>query len=744
MAIFYFILLTPVFLFSQQIAIEAINQNKKITPGKSHSFVFKVENISDSVFYMTTRITLPENWTLTARVNDMSIPGNNSKIQIVNVHIPATSKKGSYQLVYTVSEPKRGFSQSEIVNVAVPEIIKLSISPLEIPLFVKAGEPLKTSFIVKNEGNSDQRIFLFSENNTIEGGNTISLKTNGVHLVNMTMNTSATLKRLQNQTIKIEVQSEKDSLYRVFSYGHTKIIPIIEAENDVYQRFPVSISGAYITRYHNNTIKGGFQGEIFGRGAIDKKRTKFLEFRAVGPDRFDLASFGQYEEYYAKYISDNATVHIGDKAYMSSMLTELSRYGRGFEARIKLNKIEVGGFYNNPRFFAEIKDEISAFAKYNFNENASLKTGHLTKRLKDNTKANLQYISGKINLFKNTIVEMEYSLSSLSGKNDHAYYVQVQSNLNKFDVNAIYLKAGKDYAGYYKNTSFFSGNTRYKITPKLSILANYHTDARNFERDTLYGAKPYSERKYAGVAYNYSKKGFLAVYSGIQVHKDRSSLEKFNYKEKFTRLVLSQRIGIFDLNLVGQIAKTYNYLFDAERNSTSLTANVSFHKFRSTFNFYASYLNSNRYGNAEEEQYIYGARIVTKLNSKTSFRLYYQNMYSIEEYYRDRSLFEFQFNRKFSRNHEITLISRYSLLQKQTDSKDLSLSIKYTVKLNVPIRKIADYGVLSGRIENTGVEKIEGIKLYLNNHVAISDNQGVFKFVNLVLTVIFWKLIDQL
>jgi hypothetical protein len=70
-------------------------------------------------------------------------------------------------------------------------------------------------------------------------------------------------------------------------------------------------------------------------------------------------------------------------------------------------------------------------------------------------------------------------------------------------------------------------------------------------------------------------------------------------------------------------------------------------------------------------------------------------------------------------------------LQKQVSGKDFSISLRYTVGINVPIRKIAEFGEVSGVIKNAGAEKIEGVRLFCNGHTAVTDKLGAFIFRNL-------------
>lgn len=76
-----------------------------------------------------------------------------------------------------------------------------------------------------------------------------------------------------------------------------------------------------------------------------------------------------------------------------------------------------------------------------------------------------------------------------------------------------------------------------------------------------------------------------------------------------------------------------------------------------------------------------------------------------EDYFKDRNLFEALFHHQLFRNHEIDLSGRYNLQRGDLSNKDFIVSLRYTLRMNVPVQKIAEYTTLSGNISNLGVKK---------------------------------------
>lgn len=206
--------------------------------------------------------------------------------------------------------------------------------------------------------------------------------------------------------------------------------------------------------------------------------------------------------------------------------------------------------------------------------------------------------------------------------------------------------------------------------------------------------------------------------------------KEFDYNDRFFKLSVNQQIGIFQLNIEGQLGKTENYLTGVSGNSSFYTANISFDKFKTSFNIYGSYALTSRYQLQNQQQFYFGARILNRFSDKTQFSLFYQNNYMPEDYYTDRNLFELLFQQQIFSKHELGVSARYNLQRGELGNKDFIFSLRYTLKMNIPTQKIAEYTTLSGNIKNLGVKKVDGIRLMMGNHLSITDRNGNYLFRN--------------
>lgn len=738
----YISLLFPVLFFSQQ-SREIVNKKDSLLPGTSTSISFILENNTSEIKKYSIKVkTSNPNIIPILSNGEFSLSAHESKAYIVPLRIATEASQGKYSIILECTDQVNGNSFTKTSEIIIAGNKKLSLTALNAPEFIRAGETIEATFLLKNSGNVTENLILESKNAVVDHEPYLMIQPGETKIIAIKKVTSAELGQTEYQNLNLTVYSQENPKESQSAYISTKIISIKPTEDDIYHRLPVAASLAFIGMKNMGVYQDGFQGEIYGKGSLDKDNKNNIEFHAVSKNPVEFNSFTQYEEYFINYKRDNLLVHLGDKPFSASYLTEFARYGRGAEIRYDFKKISLGGFYNHPRFFRDIKDEFNIYSTFKIRKESEIKAGYLYKiprlgemnfsTIRLDSEAHLPYAVGKFKITENitTSGEMAYSKTDLT--EGTAYMLQAQANFKKLNGNVMYMRASPEFAGYFTNTSTFNGNLQYRISKRLNIFANYMQDARNFQRDTLFLAAPYRNFLQYGLQFKYHSNGFIMLYNGFQKYQDRLEPKQFDYYERFFKISIDQKIGIFQANLEGQFGKTENYLSGFNGNSSFYSANLSFERFRTSFNIFASYAITSRYQLQNQRQIYYGARIISRLSDKTNFSLFYQNNYMPEEYFKDRNLFELLFHQQIFPGNELDISGRYSLQRGELGNKDFIFSLRYTLRLRVPVQKIADYTSLSGNISNLGVHKTEGIKLMLGSYLSITDKNGNYIFKNVI------------
>jgi len=733
--IIYFTLFFPAFIFSQK--------KDSLKPGTSTSISFTIENTGSVVKNYNLKAEASNNFIAPILKNgEITVSPNERKIYIVPLQIATETPKGKYSVLLEGTEVTTGEKIIQTAELLISGNRKISLTLLDSPEFVKAGETIKSNFLIKNYGNVTENLILESKNATVDLGASLTLAPGESKKITVSKNTPSDLGKNEYQNLNLSVYSKDNPQENQAAYSSVKIISVKPVEDDIFHRFPVSASVSMIGMQNRGLYNDGFQGELYGKGSLDNENKNLLEFHAVTKNPVEFNSFTQYEEYFVNYKRANLWVHLGDKNYFASFLTEYARYGRGAEIRFDLKKISFGGFYNHPRFFRDIKDEFNIYSKLKIGKQSEITAGYLYKiprtgstdlgftNMRLGSNAHLPYLTGKFNINKNIEISGETSYSKTEKTNGTAFMIQTIANYERVKGNVMYMRASPEYAGYFNNTSNININLQYQLSKQIHFIANYVQDAKNFQRDTLFLAAPYRKYLQYGIQYKYSKNGNIIFYGGSQRYEDRLMPKEFDYKDRFIKLSVNQQIGIFQMNIEGQLGKTDNYLTGVSGNSSFYTANIGFEKFKTSFNIYGSYALTSRYQLQNQKQLYFGARILNRFSDKTQFSLFYQNNYMPEDYYTDRNLFELLFQQQFFSKHELGVSARYNLQRGELGNKDFIFSMRYTLKMNVPTQKIAEYTILSGNIKNLGVKKVDGIRLILGNHLSITDKNGNYLFKN--------------
>ncbi|AZB09728.1 hypothetical protein EG344_13360 [Chryseobacterium sp. G0162] len=736
-------ILFPLFTFSQQSSNRLTSKKDSLMPGTSTSIPFSLENnsLENKVYDISVTTSSPLITPILAK-GEFQIQSHEASVYLVPLRISTEAVQGDYSIVLHITDRSTGLIFTKASQIKVSASRKLSLTALDSPEFIRAGETIRASFLLKNNGNTTENLTLESKNALVDHDASIILAPNESKVITIHKKTNPEVGQNEFQNLNLSVYSKDNPKENQSVYISTQVISVQPASLDIYHRIPVVASLSFIGMKNMGVYHDGFQGEIYGKGTLDKENKNQIEFHAATHNPIEFNTFTQYEEYFVNYKRDKLFVHLGDKTYSSSYLTEFARYGRGAEIRYDFNKISLGGFYNHPRFFRDIKDEFNIYSAFKIRKESEISVGYLYKiPMKENSdfrniqldsEAHLPYAKGKFKVSKNINLSGEFAYSTTKKNEGTAYMAQAEVNFEKLNGNLMYMKASPQFAGYFTNTSTFSGYLQYRVSKKINVFANYMEDAKNFQRDTLFLAAPYRKYFQYGIQYKYLSNGFIMLNNGYQKYQDRLEPKQFDYYERFLRVSVDQHIGIFQVNLEGQFGKTDNYLTGFNGNSTLYSANLSFEKFKTSFNVFGSYAMTSRYQLQNQKQLYYGARVFSRFSDKTSLSIFYQNNYMPEEYFKDRNLFELLFHQQLFPGNDLDLSGRYSLQRGQIGDKDFIFSMRYTWRPNIPVQRTAEYVSLSGNINTLGIKKKEGIRLMLGSYLSVTDKEGNYLFKNVI------------
>ena len=735
----FLFLLFPVHSFSQtegNVRLELVSQPGEMEPGKIQTLVFKVENRSAVVVNYQPQFSVPPGIRLISGLMPGRLEPGKQNIQIISFNIPSKYSAGDYPYslkLADASQPLKIYAEFKSTLV-VKEEAAISVELAKCPEFIQAGEKLKASYIVRNTGNTPEDIALASFNCHIDGDQKITLQPGGSYVVDISSPTDENIIYPTRKSFYLKANGEKSESEQV--YGFVKVVPVNNKTNDLYHRFPVTVTSRYLVKRHDGNTVGGYQFEAKGSGSIDPEGKHKIDFLARGPNQFDLSLLGLYDEYRLTYTNPWMETRLGDNNYSLTPLTEYARYGMGFEQKFNLLKSSHAGLmFVSPRFYRGIKAEYGGYFDMSLYKKNMLGFYYLRKQMPGERNVDLYSITTNLQPFSRTSLEMEFSEGDNDGGNHSAYRLNLNSQFLKFTVSSYYFHTGKNYPGYYTNSDFYSGFLNYYATKWLTLGLTARQDFMNAEQDTFFLTAPFSKQFQGLVNIKIGKRMFLKTYARQYTREDRSVSKKFNYETNSLNMVFSHRMKNLGYNLEEEYGKTTNYLLGTDRtkNTYRTTGNVYFQpNSKNYFQGFVTYSNINSFiSEQDEDNWIFGLAASSTLARNLRAHLQLQNTYSVQDYYRNRNLVQLNIDYQFLKRHTLSFNSFYTIFQNQLANPDFSVTISYSFNFGIPTKKIAEAGSVSGKIDNKGTGKTKGIVLYAGGQSAITDENGNFSFRNL-------------
>jgi hypothetical protein len=729
------------------VSVSAGKPQVEILPGQTANLPFFIENIQNEPMSVTAVLEVPENWKIIPPRQSFELKPTEKKFVIFTVQVPAVNPVGNFNITLNAFQTETLNSiGTTTATVSVGEVEKISLILVEAPDHVTAGEKAFATFLLQNMGNTQKKVFIETTNSLVEGPQEIPVEPGASAQFRVKIETSAELTDTRNEyyTVRALVSGEvTESVFRT-----VMVFPSGEGRRDLYFRFPVTASANYLASNQRDKYEHAYQFEFTGSGALDTDGKHRMEFLARGPNNANLGFLGLYDQYYISYENDNLELFAGEKSFSFTPLTESSRYGLGAESKVIFNNgLHVGFLYVKPRFFGEIRDEMAAYTGFAFNDRNNIEVYAVSKQVTNTPDpVYLFSVNSQIQPFKRTSAEIELSGGTFLNTWDHALRANINSQISVFNLAGNYYYTGKDYPGYFSNSTFYSGNLSARLSPKINLGVYAREDFVNAQLDTFFVTAPYSKSFQAMLNYNIASRSYVKVFWREYERKDRLALDKFHYKTRSVNTQFNQKFKKLDYNLLGEFGETTNFLLEPGKNRQNtyrFSGNFAWRfNAKHALRMFGSWSNINRFVSGEQRNLTAGLSVSSQIakNLKANFQL--QNAYNIEDYYRNRNLMQFNLDFTPGRNHQLSLRSFYTLYRQQTENPEFTFSARYAWQFGIPLKKTVEAGDVAGRITRQNEEPVADILISLQNRKTLTDKNGEFSFKS-VPTGMYMLLIDR-
>lgn len=735
-AIIVFLIL-PVFGLSGQstqfVKLTSSKSKVDVLPGQIVNLAFFAENKTDDVQNVEMVMNVPEGWKLILSAQKTELTPGEKKFLIFSLQVPSYQSVGEFEAVLRATRVQSGETLDSLpVFLAVGEVEKIEMYLVKSPGFVRAGEELRSEFLVQNLGNTVKKVFFETRNCRIDGKPEIDIEPGqSVRLYAVDQPSAEITETFKSYfTVRALVSGEvTESIFQSYL-----VFPVKEKKKDLYFRFPVEFSATYLSSNQQGSFQQGWQFELSGSGSLDESGKHRLDFLARGPNNINLSFLGMYDQYFVSYTNKNLELFAGEKAFSFTPLTESSRFGIGAETKVIFNNgLNFGVQYVKPRFYQEIKDEMAVFAGVDFNDKNSVAFYFISKQWAAGPDVTqLASLNTRFQPVKRTLVELEVSRGYFQRSRDNAIRANLSSQFSIFSVAGNYYYTGKNYPGYFSNSTFYSGNFSANLTSKISLGLYAKEDFINAQLDTFFVTAPYSRSLQSVLNYKLASRAYLKLFWRQYERKDRLVLDKFHYQTNSLNSQLNQRFNRFEYSVLGEYGQTTNFLLEQGQNQQNMyrgSLNLAY-RFNSkhALRLFGSWSNINRFISGEQKNLMAGMSVVSEIAKNLRANFHLQNAYNIEDYYRNRNLMQMNIDFTPGTNHRFSLRSFYTLFRQETQNPELTFSLSYSYQLGVPLKKVILAGDLKGRVTRENGEAADGLVISFMNKTAATNRNGEFSF----------------
>lgn len=729
-----FLLICPS-LTKGQTVIELLKQTDSIVlPGSNQTIIFKISNQIDSAIQLklNAEFETPLRAVLCPKI--INLDSGAERNVLITFSIPKNAAPKIYNVVLSLYLDSVLQEQIDFFT----KVIKVSnviLRPVDLPAYARAGENIKVKYMVTNLGNGEEVLNLRSFYANINSDLNIVLKPDSNVLISMDKKTPEDLRLPIDQSFDLRLYNENDEQVKAIQKS-VKVYPIKAVKNDPYHRLPINISSSYLTRYTDGIQQAStYQIEISGQGSLDSAGKHKIDYLYRGPDQQNVARVGRFSQKYAGYSGPVFSVYLGERSYSTTMLTDMFRFGNGLEIGYHpTKKIILSSYYVQPKFQPDLLSISSFLAKYEKSERWQFATGVVRKEIPNNVSVILHSVSAQYNNQESIKSRTEWSTSYGQARPSVAGNFNIEFNIKNIRVSSDAMYASPFFPGYFSNSATFNNNIGYSWKNMRFVLAWNYNDA-NPKLDTLFGIAPKSEVRSAGIGYNFPKKHIVMMQLVQRDKVDRFEPKQFNYEERMARLSYNHSGLKWGYAFIGEMGYTQNYLLPENENkaeSYTNQINISYSANKNlSFSTYVHFLRNTRYSSIPTNYLLYGTNINFRIKSNLAFVLQYQNTFLIDELFNDRNLFDARLNYRISDRQTLGLYANYGLLFRNNENRDFYGLASYSLRLNIPVKKIATFGSVEGTIIKNNADKVEGVLLFLGGQTAITNKDGKFLFNNI-------------
>ena len=702
-----------------------------VKPGSLKTISLSLVNESEETLSLYGELVMPQKWRCIGCPKALTLAPRQKKLLLLNIKVPSLALMGPYEISYQLKN-----SQSKVLL----ELLNFSFSVLEIeqfalwveegPTYALAGRSIQTKFAIKNEGNHQKSVSLEVKNGVLKGaGNDLLTlgpgQSQSFDVVSLFPNS---IDRKEQLTIQV-VAHLKDRENVAHANHDLVVYPSAESVTDNRRKLDGSLRISAVRQYSENQDQTIVQGELSITGALDSASEKQVELLLRGPNQFNQSGLTSYDEYYFGYQNRSFNAKIGDQSVGVSPLIEQFRFGRGVSLGFQKEHWAVDGFAVKPRFLEGVRTTIGMQGRWLKTNKQWLQWNGLMKAFQ-NGNAFLGGALGNWQFSERFQISGEWAVGLDQNRQiGQGAMFQIDSHpLKKVFVSGGLIWADQSFPGFYQHTTNLNALLSYNLSRSMVLVYSIQRDQQNVVQDSIFGLSPAIDQQQISLSAALGRSFRVSGQIGRVTTLDKQQLQRFHFMHSTGQINIQYVQPFFHCLLSGSLGVREDFLGEEtllqQTQQVGLQSQFRIGK-RWDFSIFGSYANRDVYEVDGEEQLIGGIAATYSTVSGASARIYFQNTYSLREYFRDRDLLNLFLEQPINDQFHISLLARYAIIRRSIDQTDFGIMANGVWKFAVPVEPKGESYDVHGRL--LGVINQE-VLVYLGGRAVLTKPDGSFSF----------------
>lgn len=698
-----------------------------VDPGSTVTVVYRIAAQSDSTIQFTPDFDIPDGWSIVFGTQDIEVVGSDPVTRFVTYKVSENALAGVYEPVFELQSEKKHSVGRITSKVNVHSLHDLSIEAGPAPSFLAAGKSFDVLLTVANDGNATVEIELSADDRRythIElDAERITLDPGSSRDVMARVSTDADAERSQRIVMRFDASMVEDEEVATYASVAFDIVPVFARMKPKAANTPLSLSVETVGDESGISP----QATIHAAGKLFGGNVRVAATLADSPRK---KLYGQEPQVTVQYARDDLSLTVGDHSTYTSPMTLTGERGVGVAAQIQKEAWSVKGSIQRSRSILPVQERAAISASWNRSETSQISANLLHRNeYYDGTLLTVRSLSRPFG--PTSKLDVECGISSSQALQDPSCMIQASGSTKRISYQLRSQRASVDFPGTLAGTRMVSAFTSYRFAPSWRIEQMTSTMSRNV------GSGANRDNFYAKVGFNYSARiangNLYATAHGIRSSSRYSLLEGTTERIQNT-LRLSAGYHLRRKGLTVSLEQG-----DASSNQQNASGALTRLRFNGRYSIAANvHLNgsfehsqgnlSSTVADQKNRQYGLGTTVTIRPDLRatvTAFRSV------IESQFRQQYVsFRGGVTKTFRSGRVLGFQAQLNHNEGRQSLRTADYRLSFTTPLDIPFsgsRRSGD--ILNGRVVDhiTGAP-IADVLLFLGNDLAITDDQGRFRF----------------